>query len=93
MCLTSATLVLISFESSAQIRDIWRSASNWGVDRVPAAKLKNGSKKGPLDIYIFDIHKNNCRLVTWASPKAHTFYVMAVYSHAEYDKWWKRNIL
>ncbi len=82
----------LSFESSIFIRDIWRSASNWDVDRIPAVKLRECSRKGPLDIYVFDVHKNACRIVAWGSPRAHTFFVKAVYSHAEYDKWWKQQV-
>lgn len=82
----------LSFESSAQIRDVWKGVCNWEVDRIPAAKLKPAAKKGPLDIYIFDVHKTACRIVAWGSPKAHTFYLKAVYSHAEYDKWCKSAI-
>jgi len=82
----------IYFESAMQIRNVWKNTSGWNVDRIPANKLKPESQKGPLDIYIFDVHKNQCRIVVWASPKAHCFFIKAVYSHAEYDKWWKKQI-
>ena len=82
----------LSFKSSAQIREVWQSISRWETDRIPAIKLRERSKKGPLDIYVFDVHKNDCRIVAWASPKAHTFFIKAVYSHAEYDKWWKQDV-
>ena len=82
----------LSFESSVFIRDTWKNASGWNVDRIGSSKLKKESQKGPLDIYVFDVHKNDCRIVAWGSPKAHIFYVKAVYSHAEYDKWWKDQV-
>lgn len=82
----------LSFESSIHIKNIWKNNSGWNVDRIPANKLKIESKKGPLDIYIFDVHKNQCRIITWGSPKIHCFYVKGVYSHAEYDKWCKKQV-
>ncbi len=82
----------LPFESFSFIRDLWASTSGWNVDRIPARKLRKESRKGPLDIYIFDVHKNDCRVVVWGSPKAHTFFVKGVYSHAEYDKWWKDQV-
>ena len=80
----------LRFDSYQQIADVWRSASGWSVDRLPARTLKAESQKGPLDIYIFDIHKNECRVITWLNPKNGTFYVKDVCSHADYDKWWRK---
>ncbi|WP_374051523.1 type II toxin-antitoxin system HigB family toxin [Xenorhabdus taiwanensis] len=48
------------------------------------------SKKGPLDIYISDIHKNKCRIITWLNSKSGTFYIKDVCTHTEYDKWWRK---
>ncbi|MDC9593334.1 type II toxin-antitoxin system HigB family toxin [Xenorhabdus sp. IM139775] len=80
----------LRFESYAQIRELWLKTSTWNVDRVPCALLEVGSKKGPLDIYLFDIHKNKCRIITWFNPKSGTFYIKDVCSHTEYDKWWRK---
>ena len=77
------------FESFSQLRDVWLSKSGWNVDRIPCSLLKAESKKGPLDIYVFDIHKNQCRVVVWLNPKSGTFFVKDVCSHAEYDRWWR----
>ncbi|MCP4699183.1 MAG: type II toxin-antitoxin system HigB family toxin [Gammaproteobacteria bacterium] len=82
----------LSFESSSGIRETWSNASGWNVDRIPARKLKPAARKGPLDIYVFDVHKTKCRIVAWGSPKAHTFFIKQVCSHAEYDKWLRDQI-
>ncbi|PHM74420.1 type II toxin-antitoxin system HigB family toxin [Xenorhabdus kozodoii] len=80
----------LRFESYAQIRELWLKTSTWNVDRVPHELLETGSKKGPLDIYIFDIHRNKCRIITWLNPKSGTFYIKNVYTHTEYDSWWRK---
>ncbi|MEQ1974611.1 type II toxin-antitoxin system HigB family toxin [Xenorhabdus sp. SGI240] len=82
--------VSLRFESYAQIRELWLKTSTWNVDRVPHELLGAGSKKGPLDIYIFDIHKNKCRIITWLNPESGTFYIKEVCTHTEYDKWWRK---
>ncbi|WP_338884669.1 MULTISPECIES: type II toxin-antitoxin system HigB family toxin [Xenorhabdus] len=82
--------VSLRFESYAQIRELWLKTSTWNVDRIPHELLEAGSKKGPLDIYIFDIHKNKCRIITWLNPKSGTFYIKDVCPHTEYDKWWRK---
>ncbi|MDE9432061.1 type II toxin-antitoxin system HigB family toxin [Xenorhabdus bovienii] len=51
--------------------------------------MEAGSQKGPLDIYIFDIHKNKCRIIAWLNPKSGTLYIKNVCSHTEYDRWWR----
>ncbi|GAA4650666.1 hypothetical protein GCM10023116_29490 [Kistimonas scapharcae] len=80
----------ISFESFEQIRQVWKEASGWNTDRVPARRLKNESTTG--DLYIFDIHGNDCRVVCLLRKVGNIFYVREVMSHADYDEWCKRNI-
>lgn len=77
------------FQSFSQVKDVWRSHSGWNMDRIPNSLLKPESKKGPLDIYVFDIHKNECRVVVWLNQNTGVFYVKNVLSHAEYDRWWR----
>ncbi|WP_340609060.1 type II toxin-antitoxin system HigB family toxin [Xenorhabdus bharatensis] len=79
----------LHFESYSQILNVWKNASGWNVDRIPHELLEKGSKKGPLDIYIFDVHKNKCRIIAWLNPHSGSLYVKDVCSHAEYDKWSK----
>ncbi|HEY0207999.1 type II toxin-antitoxin system HigB family toxin [Acerihabitans sp.] len=79
----------LRFVSWAQIRSHWLQVSGWNVDRVAHARLKPESRKGPLDIYVFDIHKNQCRIIAWLNPDSGTLFVKDVCSHAGYDKWWR----
>lgn len=82
----------LRFQSYQQIKARWKSVSGWNTDRIPARDLKPGAKKGPLDLYVFDVHKNDCRILAWISPMQGAAYVNGVYSHAEYDKWCKANV-
>jgi len=82
----------LRFESFEQIRETWASASGWNVDRVPCSKLRQPSQKGPLDIYIFDIKKNECRIVSWINPRNGTIFIKDILSHAAYDKWCKSDV-
>ena len=82
----------LRFESFEQLRQTWLTASGWNVDRVAHSKLKPASQKGPLDIYIFDIKKTECRVVAWINGAAGIIYIKAILSHAEYDKWCKRDV-
>ncbi|WDY57759.1 type II toxin-antitoxin system HigB family toxin [Pseudomonas sp. PSKL.D1] len=82
----------LRFDSFEQLRNTWAETSGWNVDRVPFSKLREPSRKGPLDIYIFDIRKNECRIVTWINPRMGTIYIKAILSHPEYDKWCKSDI-
>jgi len=77
----------LRFESFEQIRTLWSTTSGWNVDRVPHSKLRETSKKGPLDIYIFDIKKNECRVVCWINTMNGTIFFKEILPHAEYDKW------
>jgi len=82
----------LRFESFEQLRSVWSTTSGWNVDRIPHSKIKPTSKKGPLDIYIFDIKKNECRVITWLNTKTGTLYVKDILPHSGYDKWWKSEI-
>ena len=82
----------INFESYQQIKQIWKDASGWNVDRIPARKVTDAAFKGDFDIYIFDIHKNQCRMITRIQTATNKIFIRAVYSHAEYDKWWKTKV-
>ena len=62
----------ISFESSTQIRNVWKNTSGWNVDRVPANKLKPESKKGPLYTFLMSI-KTNVVLLYGQVPKRIVF--------------------
>jgi len=82
----------INFESYQQIKQVWEEASGWNVDRIPARKVTDAAFKGHFDIYIFDIHKNQCRIVTRIQAATNKIFIREVYSHAEYDKWWKTKL-
>ncbi|MBN1085433.1 type II toxin-antitoxin system HigB family toxin [Erwinia aphidicola] len=79
----------LRFESLLQLRATWLELSGWNLDCIPYARLKADSRKGPLDICVFDIHKNQCRVLAWLNPKTGTLYIKQVCSHADYDKWWR----
>lgn len=82
----------LRFESFDQIRSVWLNTSGWNTDRIPFSRLKNASRKGPLDIYIFDIKKNECRVITWINPLNGTIYIKEILPHSGYDKWWKHDV-
>jgi mRNA interferase HigB len=82
----------LRFESYEQIKAYWKCKSGWNLDRIPARNLNKEVKKGSLDIYVFDVHKNDCRILTWINPNSGSAFVNGVYSHAEYDKWCKAHI-
>lgn len=90
--LTTFDRTSLRFESFEQLRETWSSASGWNVDRIPHSKLRLSSKKGPLDIYVFDIKKNECRLIAWINQRNGTIYIKDILSHAEYDKWCKSDV-
>ncbi|MNM71135.1 hypothetical protein D3C81_827900 [compost metagenome] len=82
----------LRFESFEQLREAWAAASGWNVDRIPHSKLRHTSLKGPLDIYVFDIKKNECRLIAWINPRNGTIYIKDILPHAGYDKWCKSDV-
>lgn len=82
----------LRFESFEKLRDTWSSASGWNVDRIPHSKLKVTSKKGPLDIYVFDIKKNEYRIISWINTKNGSIYIKDILPHSGYDKWWKSEV-
>ncbi|WP_338522067.1 type II toxin-antitoxin system HigB family toxin [Pseudomonas batumici] len=82
----------LRYESFEQFREVWASASGWNVDRIPHSKLKGSSKKGPLDIYIFDIKKNECRVISWINTKNGSIFIKDILPHASYDKWWQSEV-
>jgi len=82
----------LRFESFEQFREVWLTASGWNVDRIPYSKLRQTSRKGPLDIYVFDIKKNECRIIAWVNTRNGTIYIKEILSHAEYDKWCKTEV-
>jgi len=90
--LTTFDRAHLRFESFEQLRNTWVSASGWNLDRIPSARLRGPSVKGPLDIYVFDIKKNECRIVTWVNTRNGTIYIKDILSHAEYDKWCKTDV-
>ncbi|WP_296253685.1 type II toxin-antitoxin system HigB family toxin [Pseudomonas sp. UBA4194] len=82
----------VRFESFDQLRGVWLEASGWNVDRVPHSRLRPTSRKGPLDIYVFDIKRNECRIVSWINVNNGTIFIKAILSHAAYDKWCKADV-
>lgn len=82
----------LRFESFEQIREVWLTASGWNVDRIPSSKLRHPSQKGPLDMYIFDIKKNECRLTAWINTRNGTIFIKDILPHAGYDKWCRSDV-
>lgn len=82
----------LDLTSYDDIRSAWREASGWNTDRVAGRRLKNEDSSYDIvfDLYIFDIHGNECRLLT--KIKNNTIYVRDILSHADYDKWCKNNV-
>ncbi|MGE8176890.1 MULTISPECIES: type II toxin-antitoxin system HigB family toxin [Pseudomonas] len=90
--LTTFDRATLRFESFEQLRETWATASGWNVDRIPRSKLRHTSLKGPLDIYVFDIKKNECRIISWINPRNGTIYIKDILPHAGYDKWCKSDV-
>ncbi|MBF0200967.1 MAG: type II toxin-antitoxin system HigB family toxin [Desulfamplus sp.] len=80
----------VIFESYQQIKQVWKDTSGWNTDRIPARKVVDVAFKGDqFDFYVFDVHGNECRIVVRIQSKTNKMFVRHVFSHAEYDKWWK----
>jgi mRNA interferase HigB len=82
----------LDFESFQQVREVWKNASGWNTDRVPSRKILENNFSGDFDVYIFDIHGTDCRLVTRINAESNTVFIRKVASHAEYDKWCKAKV-
>ena len=82
----------IDFESYQQIKTVWKDASGWNVDRVAAKRVTENNFGGNFDLYIFDIHGTDCRVITRINALTNIIYIREVSSHAEYDKWWKAKV-
>lgn len=82
----------LEVSSYQEIKDTWQQASGWNTDRVSGKRLKNedDSYGEVYDLYIFDIHSNDCRLL--AKINNNILFIRGIYSHAEYDKWCKHNV-
>ena len=79
----------LRFESFAQVTECWRKVSAKNVDRIPCRHLAKTSQKGPLDIYVFDMN-HYYRLICWVNSRNGYIYVKDILSHAEYDKWCRK---
>lgn len=83
----------LKFDSFRQIQELWRNQSGWNIDRVPSRKVTDCAFQGDnYDVYIFDVHGTNCRIVCRIDSVRHKIFIRGVFSHAEYDKWVKQNI-
>ncbi|MEC6830428.1 type II toxin-antitoxin system HigB family toxin [Photobacterium toruni] len=83
----------LKFESFAQIKALWRIQSGWNVDRVPARKVGETAFNGNnYDLYIFDVHKNDCRILARIDSTRSKIFIREILSHADYDKWIKSHI-
>ncbi|KIH80826.1 hypothetical protein UCMB321_5418 [Pseudomonas batumici] len=45
-----------------------------------------------MDIYIFDIKKNECRIISWINTKNGSIFIKDILPHASYDKWWQSEV-
>lgn len=83
----------VCFESYQQIKQLWKNTSNWNVDRIAAKDVVDSQfKDNCCDWYIFDIHKNECRLVTRIQGSSQKIFIREILSHTEYDKWCKNKV-
>lgn len=82
----------LKLSAYSEIKSAWAQSSGWNTDRIAGSRLKSDKHKFELifDMYVFDIHKDDCRVT--AKIYNNTIYVQGVYSHAEYDKWWKKAV-
>lgn len=82
----------LQLSSYDDIKDAWKRTSGWNTDPIAGHRLKNedGTYGTIFDLFVFDIHGNNCRLL--AKIHNNTVFIKSIYSHAEYDKWCKQNI-
>ena len=82
----------LQLDTYEAIRKEWKAASGWNTDRIAGRRLRNeaGSYGTVFDLYIFDLHGTECRLLAKISNS--TVFVRGVFSHAEYDKWCKQNV-
>ncbi|EHH1182868.1 hypothetical protein J7G23_004281 [Vibrio vulnificus] len=82
----------LQLSSYDDIKGAWKQASGWNTDRIAGKRLKNedGSYGTIFDLFVFDIHGNNCRLL--AKISNNTMFIRGIYSHSEYDKWCKQNV-
>lgn len=82
----------LAFESYQRIKELWKNQSGWNTDRVPSRKITDNKFQGDnYDAYIFDIHKNDCRIVTRIDANRNKIFIRGVFSHAEYDEWCKHH--
>ncbi|MEZ9132392.1 hypothetical protein BCT06_16970 [Vibrio breoganii] len=83
----------LSLNSFQGVKDKWSNASGWNVDRIPARKVgETGFQGDNFDVYIFDIHKNDCRIITRIDMARDKIFIRCVGSHAEYNKWVKAHV-
>ncbi len=82
----------LNFESFEQIKTLWKEISGWNVDRVPARNVTDKTFGDAIDLYIFDVHGTDCRIITRIHPINHRIFIRFVGSHQKYDKWCKSNI-
>ena len=78
----------LNFESYQQIRQTWKNASGWNVDRVPARKVTENNFSGFFDVYIFDAHGTECRIVTRINAINNTIFIKkaALMRHEDVQK-------
>jgi len=83
----------LQFQSYAQLKQVWKAASGWNVDRIPGPTIREGlggkqeSRAVYSDVYVFDIHGSECRIVCrFVAPNK--LYIRLIGPHSVYDKWW-----
>lgn len=83
----------LKFESYQQVKDLWKGQSGWNVDRVPSRNVTEVAFQGDnYDLYIFDIHKNDCRILARVDNMRNKIFIRDILSHAKYNQWRKKHI-
>ena len=81
-----------------QNADLIMNTNLWPIlldhfNRVPARKVGETAFNGDnYDLYIFDVHKNDCRILARIDSTRSKIFIREILSHADYDKWIKSHI-
>jgi len=76
----------LDLQSHDAIKNTWQEASGWNTKRLDT---EGSSHDAPFDRYVFDVHDNDCLLLT--RFRNQSFYVIDILPPADYEQWCKHN--
>ena len=81
----------LDLQSYDAIKDAWQASSGWDTDSIHGQQLNSEEDNDNtlLDLYIFHIHRGECRLLT--RLRNQSFYVIDILPRADYEQWCKHN--